>query len=60
MSNKYIILSDSSLSCIIGYVSFYSIVYYPHLHNRRMPKDQLFIKKKWNKIDVDNSIIEKF
>ena len=59
-TNKYIILSDSSLSCIIGYVSFYSIVYYPHLHNRRMPKDQLFIKKKWNKIDVDNSIIEKF
>ena len=58
-TNKYIILSDSSLSCIIGYISFYSIVYYPHLHNRRILEAQLFISK-WNKIDVDNSIIEKF
>ena len=48
---KYIILSHGTFSAIIGYLAFYSIIYYPNSIPKWCPID-LFTNKGWNGVDI--------
>jgi hypothetical protein len=46
---KYIILSHGSFSAVIGYLSFYSTIYYPEYELNKMWYGDMFSINDWNK-----------
>jgi len=48
---KYIILSHGSYSAIIGYLSFYSTIYYPEYNYNKIWCGNMFSIDGWNKIN---------
>jgi hypothetical protein len=47
---KYIILSHGSFSAVIGYLSFFSDVYYPEYDDKKRWCGDMFSIGEWNKI----------
>jgi len=52
---KYIILSYGSYSAIIGYLSFYSIIYYPEYNYKKIWCGNMLSIDGWNKINYLNN-----
>jgi hypothetical protein len=50
-TNKYIILSNESFSAIIGYLSFFSEVYYPEYKEDKIWYGDMFSIPNWKKIN---------
>jgi hypothetical protein len=49
---KYVILSHGSFSAIIGYLSFFSSVYYPEYENGKIWYGDMFSIDGWNKMKL--------
>lgn len=49
---KHIILSHGSFSAVIGYLSFFSNIYYPEYEIHKMWYGDMFSINKWNKLSV--------
>jgi len=49
---KYIILSHGSFSAIIGYISFFSIIYYPEYDLNKIWYGDMFSIKNWIKMSI--------
>jgi len=49
---KYVILSHGSFSAIIGYLSFFSSVYYPEYENGKIWHGDMFSIDGWNKMKL--------
>jgi len=49
---KHIILSHGSFSAVIGYLSFFSDIYYPEYESHKMWYGDMFSIKNWNKMSV--------
>jgi hypothetical protein len=47
---KYIVLSHGSFSAVIGYLSFYSTIYYPEYEENKIWYGDMFSIDGWNKI----------
>jgi hypothetical protein len=47
---KNVILSHGSFSCVIGYLSFFSNIYYPSYEENKMWYGDMFSIVKWNKV----------
>jgi hypothetical protein len=50
-TNKHIILSHGSYSAFIGYLSFFSDIYYPRYDTSKMWHGDMFSIPQWNRID---------
>jgi hypothetical protein len=48
---KNVALSDGTFSCVIGYFSFFSNVYYPEYDVNKMWHGDIFVIPTWNKIE---------
>jgi len=51
-TNENIILSHGSFSAIIGYLSFFSTIYYPEYETNKMWYGDMFSIPNWNKLPV--------
>jgi hypothetical protein len=51
-THKYIILSHGSFSAILGYISFFSKVYYPEYQENKIWYGDMFSIKNWVKINL--------
>ncbi len=51
-TNKHIILSHGSFSAIIGYLSFFSNIYYPEYEDGKIWYGDMFSIKDWKKINI--------
>jgi hypothetical protein len=51
-TNKNIILSHGSFSAVIGYLSFFSNVYYPEYESKKIWYGDMFSIDNWNKLSI--------
>lgn len=49
---KHIILSHGSFSAVIGYLSFYSIIYYPEYESHKIWYGDMFSIPNWNQLKI--------
>jgi hypothetical protein len=56
---KYIILSHGSYSAMIGYLGYFSEIYYPSYNLNRMWHGDIFSIRGWNQIDIMKMNISK-